>query len=105
MKLIISIVILAQSLLGADVVLTWTDNSDNEMMFTIDRSLNLREWDTIGHVDENTTTYTDLDVPAGIWYYRVWAVNNHGYRPSEMVKAVIKEPIPDPVTEVEGTVK
>ena len=89
---------------GADVVLTWQDNSDNEMMFTIDRSSNLREWSTIGSVERDVTTYTDVDVPAGIWYYRVWAVNNHGYRPSETVKAVIKEPIPDPVVEVKTQV-
>jgi hypothetical protein len=55
--------------------LTWTDNSDSETEFLIERSLNGTDgWAQIGSVDANVTEFSDTDLEPGTpYYYRVRA--------------------------------
>ncbi len=58
--------------------LMWTDNSDNETGFNIERSADGGAFTVIGSAAANTTSYTDMDVVPGILYvYRVQAENNN----------------------------
>jgi gliding motility-associated-like protein len=65
---------------GAEINLTWTDNSINESSFVIERGIDGINYTPIGSVPGNTTTYSDN---AGLllntmYYYRVKAMNNTG---------------------------
>lgn len=60
--------------------LTWTDNSDNENSFKIERSTNGTTFTEIASVALNTTSYSDTSVVASTQYwYRVRASNGGGY--------------------------
>lgn len=59
--------------------LMWTDNSDNEDGFRIERSSNGRSFGEIARVRANVTRYHDTDVEDGMRYwYRVHAYNTYG---------------------------
>lgn len=64
------------------LVLTWTDNSDDETGFTIQRrqaAAPETDWMQIAVVGANVATYTDTYVFAGVAYaYRVNAYNAYG---------------------------
>jgi subtilase family serine protease len=61
------------------VSLTWTDNSNNETGFVIQRSMNGGAWTQIAVVGANVTTYTDTTVSKHKTYsYRVYAYNSTG---------------------------
>ena len=55
--------------------LSWTDNSADEAAFYIERSpAGLNDWDEIGSVEADVTTYSDTEVVCGTTYdYRVRA--------------------------------
>ena len=61
---------------AAPVQLSWTDNSDNEESFVIERKSE-GEYVEVATVAANITQYTD-DVEAGSYQYRVKAVNQFG---------------------------
>lgn len=58
-------------------ILTWIDNSTNESNFIIERRLSISsEYGVIDTVNENTTSYKDLNVTANTTYvYRIMATN------------------------------
>jgi hypothetical protein len=61
------------------VRLTWTDNSTNENLFTIERRQENEEYLKIGVVDKNITSFADSVnglVAGGEYYYRVKAYSN-----------------------------
>jgi hypothetical protein len=60
--------------------LSWTDNTDNEMGFSIERSLDGNtDWQQAGTVAADITTYTDNGLnPATAYFYRVQAYNGTG---------------------------
>jgi uncharacterized repeat protein (TIGR01451 family) len=62
------------------ITLTWTDNSDNEDGFKIERSLDGSSgWVLVGTVMTDVTTYVDTGlVPGTTYYYRVFAYNADG---------------------------
>jgi len=63
-----------------DITLTWTDNSDNETGFRIERaprSSDLR-YETLAEVGTNATSYTDAGLNPGVYFYRVRAINDGG---------------------------
>jgi hypothetical protein len=60
--------------------LSWTDNTDNEMGFSIERSLDGNGgWQQVGSVSADITAYTDNGLnPATAYFYRVQAYNGTG---------------------------
>jgi hypothetical protein len=60
--------------------LAWTDNSDAETGFEVDRSVgNELHWLPLASLPANTTQYVDAAAPAGqSLYYRVYAVKGFG---------------------------
>jgi PKD repeat protein len=59
--------------------LTWTDNSDNEDGFKVERSADGTSWAQIGTVGAGVTAFSDTTVALGNFYfYRVRAFNGGG---------------------------
>ena len=70
----------ATALSSTEIRINWTDNSNNETSFQIDRSANgTTGWTQIGTVGSNVTTYTDTGrAPSTQYFYRVRAANSGG---------------------------
>ena len=61
------------------VNLAWTDSSNNETGFQVERSTNGTSFSVITTTAANVTSYTDSAVTVGQrYYYRVCAKNNAG---------------------------
>jgi hypothetical protein len=60
------------------ITLGWTDNSDNERGFKIERSMDGIEWNQIDTVGANVTSYVSNLRSTGLRYFRVRAYNNVG---------------------------
>ena len=64
---------------GAQATLTWTDNSDNESGFYVERSADGGEWQRIGETGPDVTEYVDDTAVVDTSYeYRVNAFNEYG---------------------------
>jgi fibronectin type 3 domain-containing protein len=64
---------------NGSVNLNWTDNSNNETGFQVERSTDGSVFTVIATTAANTTKYKDLKAVAGqTRYYRVAAKNNVG---------------------------
>lgn len=65
----------AEPLGASSILLTWTDNSDSEMGFFVEKlNTNNGEWDKLTLLPNNTTEYTDQNLVKGNTYrYRVAA--------------------------------
>ncbi|MEA4926570.1 MAG: cadherin-like beta sandwich domain-containing protein [Syntrophomonadaceae bacterium] len=64
---------------GPAIKLTWTDNSDNELGFVIERKSTGGSYAEIEQAAPNTTSYTDAGLSSGTtYYYRLFAFNNDG---------------------------
>ena len=61
----------------SQIDLSWTDQSNNETYFLIERKLGVDGiWDEVAAVVANTTTYRNIDLdPGTLYYYRVSAFN------------------------------
>jgi len=69
----------ATPLSQTQIRLNWTDASNNETGFKIERSLDGTTWNPAGTVAQNTTSYTDGGLTANTLYsYRVKATNAGG---------------------------
>jgi uncharacterized protein (TIGR02145 family) len=70
---------LTGSILNNQILLTWLDNSTNEIGFKIERKVGAGVWLEIGSVNSNVYNYTDSSVNYGTTYtYRVYAFNSSG---------------------------
>jgi hypothetical protein len=59
--------------------LSWTDNSNNESGFKIERWDDMNDWTEIDTVGSNITTYANTGLHCGMtYYYRVYAYNASG---------------------------
>ena len=67
--------------------LSWTDNSNNEIEFIIERrTVDDVDYGTTYYVTENITTFKDIQLVSGETYcYRISASNNYGNSPSSEV--------------------
>jgi hypothetical protein len=72
--------LIATAVSDTQVDLTWTDNSNNETGFVIERSPNgSNTWTQVGDVGPDTSTFSDTTAPDGSRsYYRVYAYNGNG---------------------------
>lgn len=62
-----------------EIDLTWTDNSDNEDGFKLERQGGDKQWEEIATLDPDTTSYQDTGLECGTKYtYRVYAFNDAG---------------------------
>ncbi len=69
----------AVALSSTQIGLSWTDNSNNESAFGIERSTDNINFNPITQAEDDSTTYTDTSASAGVtYYYRVQAVNVAG---------------------------
>lgn len=75
-----------QTIIKTNLVLNWIDNSDNEAGFIVERSSNGINFITIATVSPNITTYTDIGLDVGIYYYRVSSYNTTGTSTSTIVR-------------------
>lgn len=57
----------------------WTDNSDNETGFSIERKKDSGSFSEISTVNANVTNYTEMITEAGVYSYRVRAFKNGDY--------------------------
>ncbi len=77
--LLAAIMFTTTTLFGADIVLTWQDNSDNEDGFEIWRQQSGGEWLLIAATKADDATFTDGVIPVGTTLsYRVRAWNQFG---------------------------
>jgi photosystem II stability/assembly factor-like uncharacterized protein len=61
------------------IVVSWTDNSSNELGFVLERSTNNGDWILFDSVSQNTTVYSDTGlIPYSVYYYRVYSYNESG---------------------------
>lgn len=65
---------------GADLTtatLTWTDRSDDEIMFQVERAVNGGDYTVVATLPANTTTWIDTGLdPSKIYFYRIASRNN-----------------------------
>jgi glucose/arabinose dehydrogenase len=78
-------------------VLTWTDTSNNETGFKIERKPQGSadtSYAQVGTVGANVQTFTNTSVPAGVYTYRVKSTNANGDSPSNSDDATVTAPSP-----------
>ena len=87
------------AVMASQVDLAWTDNSNNELGFKIERSFDGQAFTEIAGVGPNVTTFSDHTVAAAtLYFYRVFAFNNFGNStPSNVVDATTPQPPPPPI--------
>lgn len=74
--------LMATSMSGKKISLTWEENITTETGFSIERRLAGGNFAEIGTVDANVTAYTDTGLVAGTEYiYRVRGYSDDGYSP------------------------
>lgn len=111
MKFVVFFLCVTVSALAAQapIKLNWTDNSNNETGFLIERAVSTTTpvWGQIGTVSANVTTFSDTSwLPSTTYIYRVRAVNvttNSGgtttsYSPYSGVSASVLTPVLPPPT-------
>lgn len=65
----------ATAISPTEIDLTWSDNSDDETGFIIERSLDNSNWNTIATVEADSTSYPDSGLsPNRTYFYRLRAV-------------------------------
>ncbi|MBV6645442.1 MAG: Ig-like domain-containing protein [Cyclobacteriaceae bacterium] len=85
------------------ITLNWTDNSDNETEFVIERAVTGGEFEEIGSVDPNVTTFVDTDFDTNTDYtYLVIAFLNEGFSDEAEGDILTLPAIPEVDTEVIG---
>jgi hypothetical protein len=67
---------------SSEIALTWTDVSNNEVGFSLERSLDNQNWTSIATLPANTTAYTDSGLTAAtLYFYRIKTFNDAGESP------------------------
>ena len=71
--------LMASATSSSQVQLTWTDNSDNETGFDVERSLDQNQWNVVSSVGINQEGFFDTGLESETaYYYRVRAKNSGG---------------------------
>ncbi len=97
----------AKALSARRIKLQWTDNSDNELGFRIERSLNGTLWEMIASVGPNRHKYRDKGLETHTtYYYRVTAYNDEGIsEPSNIARARTHAAASMHVSNIKGSAK
>ena len=91
----------ASSVSANRVVLAWTDNSSDESLFRVERSLNGSTYTSIGTTSANVAAYTDSGLTSATqYYYRVRAENKYGN--SSYATYSVTTLITEPTTQTTG---
>jgi len=101
------ILIWAHAAQGADLTLTWTDNSNNEDGFNVERkTTQAGAFSQIGSVAQNVTTYVDAVSDGQLYCYRVNAFNGAGVSPwsAEACGTILTTPLAPTVIVITITV-
>lgn len=82
--LVLSFAGLVRPLFPAELILSWTDNANNETGFAIERTtgngIASPAWVVVASLPANAVSWTDKDVPPGQTYaYRLRAFNASGF--------------------------
>lgn len=94
----------AEVLSPSSVELTWTDNSDNEEGFSIERRASGGSWREIDTVDEDEESYTVTGLePGTLYYFRVRAYNEDGESDYSNVVSVTTADVPSAPEDLEAT--
>lgn len=84
--------LLAESISSSEIRLTWTDNSDNESLFTIERT-SAHGFDFLDSVEADVTHYVDGGLDANTTYiYSIYASNSEGNSERSGTASTITEP-------------
>lgn len=95
---------LTAAMSGANVVLNWQDNSNNETQFYIDRCQGAGCTDFMGWAGSGVPTWTDYSAAAGQSYsYRVRAWNVDGYSAYTNTVTINTSSVPSPTVYVPPT--
>lgn len=87
--------ITVESLSSTQIEIKWTDNSNNELGFIIERKQYSGLFKEAGRVNQNTTRFVDIGLTANQQYfYRVLAYNSNGNSTYTDIKSTIARPIP-----------
>jgi hypothetical protein len=85
---------------GTTINLGWTDNSNNETGFTIERAVGSGSFSTLASVGANTVSYSDATATAGVEYsYRVKATggtSGSGFSNTTKATVPVVVPVADP---------
>ncbi len=60
------------------IIVTWDDNSDNESAFFVERGTDGVNFSPVATTSAGVTSFSDGDLPVGVYYYRVYASNPGG---------------------------
>ncbi len=89
---------------ASQINLSWTDNSNTETGFEIERSTDGTNFSLINTVPANTVAFSDTGLSANtIYYYRVRAVNDGGNSVYSNVASASTAATPTPTPTVSGT--
>jgi hypothetical protein len=97
--------LIAASVSQSEISLTWSDNTDNESGFIIERSPNgSTVWNLIGNVGPNVLFFDDSGLdPGSTFYYRVYAYNGAGNSPVSNVATATTWELQPPAAPTELT--
>jgi hypothetical protein len=76
------------------VSVAWTDNSNNEAGFKVERKTGTGSFSVVAELAPNVLAYQDNNVPAGTYVYRVVAFAGTVTAPSSEVTVVVTDPVP-----------
>jgi glucose/arabinose dehydrogenase len=80
---------------GNAVNLTWTDNSNNETGFQVERKTGAGSYTVLASKPANTTSHTDPALAPNTYTYRVIATGSPNSAPSNEVVVIIRNPAAD----------
>ncbi|MFP4016794.1 MAG: fibronectin type III domain-containing protein, partial [Halanaerobiales bacterium] len=86
-----------QGISGSEIEISWSDNSNNEIAFILERQNDSGEWQELNRINPDINSCIDKNLqPAGYYNYRIKAVNSAGSSgySNEISVTTFDEPVP-----------